>query len=169
MMDYAKIEKQMSQKKHIIITGSRGSGKSTLLRALSSKIGEGKVLPGLVTWCEPGKAVYMSLLGSDDHICVGKFNPESKTRENRMLAVKDGFEVGGVACLLRLIADESEWITIDEIGYLETKSGDYIKKLDEAFDKKRVMAVVRKQELHHIYNIVNREDALVIDLDDEKR
>lgn len=43
-----------SQKKHLVLTGSRGSGKTTLFHALFPAGTE-----GLTTWAVPGKGVYL--------------------------------------------------------------------------------------------------------------
>lgn len=69
--------------------------------------------------------------------------------------------------MTRLIGDSSEWVTIDEIGYLENSSYKYLEKLSEVYERKRVLVVLRKQELTHIQAILNRKDVTVIDLDYE--
>lgn len=163
--DVSMIE-QICNKKHIIITGTRGSGKSTLLREIVDKADICSDIPGIITWCEPGNAVYMRMLGSDDNIVIGTFNPESTSKENRMSPVQSGFDVHGVMLLEQLINSNSEWVLIDEIGYLESTSDKYIEKLKLLFEKKRVMAVVRKQETELINWIIGLEDAYVIDLDE---
>lgn len=156
---------KLMNKKHIVITGSRGSGKTTLLRKLSYEIGDGVVLPGLMTWCEREKAVFMSKVGSDETVVVGRFNPDSPPGTNRMHPVQDGFDIYGVDILSQLISDSSEWVTIDEIGYLENTCSKYLEKLCEVFDRKRVIAVVRKQETDYIRALLSRKDVKVIDLD----
>lgn len=160
------VEDHIQDKRHIVITGNRGSGKTTLLKALTEKRGSGNPLPGIVTWSEPGRAVYMRQTGTDDRIVIGRFNPESTTAENRMCPVQEGFEGYGIAVLDNLINDSSEWVTMDETGYLEAGCKNYLKKLDELFDKKRVIIVVRKQDMEHIHHIINRRDTMVLDLDD---
>ncbi|MCQ2518899.1 MAG: hypothetical protein MJ107_00065 [Lachnospiraceae bacterium] len=122
-------------------------------------------IPGIVTWSEPKRAVYMRKSDSDKVITIGEFNPDSTSKENRMIPVPDGFDIHGVNVLDSLINDSSEWVFIDEIGYLESSSIRYLEKLDELLDKKRVFAVVRKQEIKHIQDIIARSDVLVIDLD----
>ncbi len=152
-------------KKHIIITGSRGSGKSTLLKNILNEADFGSSIPGIITWCEKEKAVYMQRIGSADKVTVGVFNPDSTAGENRMNPVEDGFNVQGVYLLNQLIEDDSPWIYIDEIGYLESTCDKYIEKLNQAFEKKRIIAVVRKQETELLKKLISRQDALVVDLD----
>lgn len=166
MKEYLKlIEDNMRDKKHIVITGDRGSGKTTLLNEVRDKLMSTDCTPGLVTWAEPGKGVFMRGLGCVESVAVGEFDPNIKAKENRMKPVPDGFELKGVLILDNLINSDSEWVTIDEIGYLERTSPTYLKKIDELFDRKRVMAVVRKQEINHINAIIVRDDAFTIDLD----
>lgn len=159
------IKTQIEDKRHIVITGSIGAGKSTLLKTLVAEIGDGSSLLGLVTWCEPGKAVYMRLVGDNDCVTIGTYNPAGTSRETMMIPHKDAFDVDGVAILEHLINEQAEWITIDEIGFLEAECERFLRKLDELFNQKRVIVVVRKQQLEHIKAIVNRKDAVVVDLD----
>lgn len=159
------IKNHIQDKKHIIITGGRGSGKTTLITEAGDNLEFIKSAPGLVTWVESGKAVFMQELGNTDAVKVGEFDPQSMSAENRMRPVPDGFDIYGVRILENLINSDSEWVTIDEIGYLEGTSPSFLKKLDELFIKKRVIAVVRKQNIKHINDIIGREDACVIDLD----
>lgn len=159
------IEARIQDKRHIVITGDRGSGKTTLLTEIRDRFEPLKCAPGLVTWAEPGKAVFAKELGSTDFAMVGEFNPDSLSSENRMRPVAGGFDIYGVGVLDRLISSASEWVTIDEIGYLEGTCPVFLHKLDELFNKKRVIAVLRKQNLRHINDIMGRDDAFTIDLD----
>ena len=163
--DIKYIKEHIKDKKHIIITGAIGSGKSTLLNELRNQFEFGDCIPGLITWNDQGKAVYMRKFGEDEFVAIGECNPYGLSAEKRMQPVPNGFNVYGVSLLDMLIDDDSEWIMIDEIGFLESDCQPYLKKLFELFDKKRVMAVVRKQEIKHIHEIVHRKDAMVIDLD----
>ena len=159
------IEPQLKRKKHIVITGSIGSGKSTLLKRLKVKLCLTDSTPGLITWNVPCQAVYMRKLGDDEPAQIGQFNPNSYSIRNRMKVVPEGFNIYGVSALESFINDDSEWVTIDEIGFLERDCQPYLDKLTELFGKKRIIAVVRKQDIKHINDIINREDALVLDLD----
>ncbi|MCQ2549128.1 MAG: AAA family ATPase [Lachnospiraceae bacterium] len=164
MKDYITyIENHISEKKHLIITGSRGSGKSTLLKKYIEYYGD--AIPGIITWCEPGKAVYMRASDDDSFTTIGLYSSDGASKENRMIPIQEGFTEYGVNALTRLINSKTEWMFIDEIGYLEGTSKDYLAKLNEAFQRKKVMAVVRKQKLEFLRDIINQKDALVIDLD----
>ena len=150
-----------SGKRHIIITGSRSSGKTTLLSGLFPE-----ELPGITTWAEPKKAVYLRENISRETFTVGVFDVNREGNGNRMVPLPDAFETLGVSLLERCAKSESAWVTVDEVGYLEASCTPYIAALDELFEKKQVAAVVRKQELPFLRRLCGREDAFVLDLDD---
>lgn len=151
---------QNSGKRHIILTGSRNSGKTTLLNELFPE----KVC-GITTWAEPKKAVYLKDNISSETVKVGAFEASLDVNENRMLLCDDGFEVFGSKVLNECIENDSEWVTIDEIGYLESACDEYIKSLNRLFDNKHVAAVVRKQSLPLLQQLCSRSDVFVVDLD----
>ncbi len=62
--------------------------------------------------------------------------------------------------------DSTEWAAIDEIGYLETVDKAYCDALVHLMDRKQVLAVIRKQELPFLMQLVQRADAFVLDLDE---
>ncbi len=72
----------------------------------------------------------------------------------------------GTALLNKLAKCPDEWVSIDEIGCLETECPEYCSALESLFDKKRVAAVVGKQPLPFLQSIIERKDVFVIDLDD---
>lgn len=157
----------MQGKKHIIITGAIGSGKTTLLKKLRDKMGFDNSVPALITWNEQGKGVYMRRADVDEAVMIGAFDCKSLSTRNRMKPIVDGFNIRGYAILESFINCNSKWVTIDEIGFLECDCQPYIGKLMELFENKRVMAVVRKQDIKHINDILRRDDVFVIDLDEE--
>ena len=133
---------QTSGKKHLILTGDRGSGKTTLLSALFPC-----PMPGLTSWAVPKQGVYLKDNFSSKTVQIGRFNPDSTGAENRMLPVLDAFSQTGVS-FLRACADvSSDWITIDEIGYLESTCPEYQNALSELMACKHLLMVVRKQKL----------------------
>ena len=140
----------------MIITGSKRSGKTTLLSRLFTE-----KLPGLTSWCERQKSVYLKDNLSDFFVQVGSFSSE----EQKMVLCSDGFEASGIHAVLRLIDNSSPWITIDEIGYLEENCFEYQKALRKLFDKKQVAVVLRKQNLPFINELYSRDDVFIIDLD----
>lgn len=152
-------------KKHIVITGNRKSGKTTLFNQLISEISNDKIIPGITTWAVPGQAVYMRKNGTDDMIKIGEFNPNSTGLENKMQPVYEGFINYGVAYLQELINSDNEWVSIDEIGYLESTCEEYKNIIFELFNNKKVICVVRKQDVDFLNEILARDDVWVRDLD----
>ena len=131
-----------SGKRHLILTGGRGAGKSSLLAQLFPK-----KCPGLATWAEPGKAVYLKETDTGAVVQVGEFDPSIPGKENRMVLYGEGFLTLGVSALERCMIGESEWVTIDEVGYLESTCPEYQAALCALLERKRLAAAVRKQEL----------------------
>lgn len=82
-----------------------------------------------------------------------------------MVLSPDGLRDQGVSFLDRCIQSGSEWISIDEIGYLESGCADYLDGIRRLLERKRVAAVVRKQELPFLQELCSREDAFLVDLD----
>ncbi len=148
-----------SGKKHLFLTGSRKSGKTTLLHELCPEM-----LPGITTWAEPGKAVYLQENRTGLVAQVGRFDPAIPTAENRMRPTA-GFDALGVDALRRCMDAPAGICTIDEIGYLESCSPAYQTAFHTLLTKKQVIAVVRKQELPFLQTLLHREDAFVVDLD----
>lgn len=146
-----------SGKRHLIITGNRGSGKTTLLNSFACA--------DIRTYAEKGKCVYLYDSASGKETVIGKFSPESESMENRMAVCTEGFLGLGISALQNCIENENNFAVIDEIGYLETQCDEYCDKLRKLFDLKRVIAVVRKQEIPFLKELTEREDAFVIDLD----
>ncbi len=151
---------QSSNKRHLILTGSRGSGKTTLLRQLFPE-----TLPGLTTWAQPQKAVFLRENLSGQEAQAGLFDPALPGPGNQMRLLPDGFTSLGIPALLRCMEADSPWITIDEIGYLETRCSAYLEILNALLEKKRVAAVVRKQELPFLKELCSRKDVFLADLD----
>ena len=150
-----------SGKRHLILTGTRGSGKTTLLNALFPE-----PLPGLTTWAEPKKAVYLRENITGQTVQVGAFDPSLPGPGNQMVLLQDDFATLGVPAIHRCTKADSQWITIDEIGYLEDQSEVYHDALRQLLEKKQVAMVIRKQELPFLKELCSREDAFVVDLDD---
>ena len=149
-----------SHKKHIIITGNRGSGKTTLLNQLFPI-----VLPGITTWAIPQMGVYLK----DNLTCetsqVGIYNPSLGGFENKMELLGNGFTALGIQALSNALVSSANWISIDEIGYLESLCPEYLNMISKLMEHKHLLAVVRKQNLSHLNHLCQREDVFLIDLD----
>ena len=97
---------------------------------------------------------------------IGHFDPDLPGPENRMMICENGFSDFGVSVLRRCMEQSQEWVTIDEIGYLDAYCEVYQRTLLELLMRKHVAAVVRKQELPFLRELTEREDAFVVDMDD---
>lgn len=150
-----------SSKRHLILTGSRSSGKTTLLSALFPQ-----PLPGITTWAEPRKAVYLTDNRTRETVEIGRYRDSLPGIENKMVLCSDALAALGIPVLNRCMQGESEWVTIDEIGYLETDCTDYQNAIRELLAQKHVAAVVRKQELPFLQELCGRQDVFLVDLDD---
>lgn len=150
-----------SGKRHIILTGSSGSGKTTLLSKLFSEN-----IPGLTSWAEAGKAVYLKDNFTNDIVQIGIYDSTIPSKKNKMVLSEHGFTSLGIPALKRCMECNSKWISIDEIGYLEASCSMYIETLRVLFNQKQVVAVVRKQNLPFLEEISGRNDDFIVDLDD---
>ena len=71
----------------------------------------------------------------------------------------------GIPVLRRCLQSESDWISIDEIGFLEENCEPFKDAIRDLFDHKQVLAVVRKQDLPFLNELRNRPDVFLLDLD----
>ncbi len=149
-----------SNKRHIVITGGRGAGKTTLL---------GKLFPvplrGVTTFAEPKKAVYLRENGTENNVAIGIYDGSLPGTENKMRPRREAFASHGVALLKKLAHCTDEWVSIDEIGYLETECPEYCNAIESLMEQKRVVATVRKQALPFLQSLCERKDVFLIDLD----
>lgn len=154
---------QNSGKKHFLITGNRGIGKTTFyLRVKEELCGSNeRNVPEIMTYLIPQeKVVFRNVLtGEEDTIGIFK--------NNWMVTVSSGFQNLGVSSVKEAIAaKDSEWAAIDEIGFLESKEECFKDAVRQLFAEKRVLAVVRKQDLSFLNELKSREDVYLIDMDD---
>ena len=77
----------------------------------------------------------------------------------------NGFVTVGIQALGTALKGSSDWISIDEIGYLESQCPEYLNMISKLMDHKHLLAVVRKQNLSHLNHLCQREDVFLIDLD----
>ena len=150
-----------SGKRHLILTGQRGSGKTTLLSQLFPE-----VLPGITTWAKPYEAVFMKENGTEKTIQIAQYDASITGTEAKMVLIDDAMAVWGTEILNRCAVSNCEWITIDEVGFLEEGCEPYKQALRRLLEQKQVIAVVRKQELPFLNELRSRNDVFVIDLDE---
>ena len=146
--------------RHIFLTGGKGSGKSTLFEKLKAGIPETAVI---TTWAVPRTAVFAGC-GKDTQVQLGVYDPTHESIDNKMLPCEEGLDMIRKE-ILRISESAEDWAAIDEIGYLETVDRAYCEALVGLMDRKQVLAVIRKQEIPFLVSLLQRKDAMVIDLD----
>ena len=83
-----------------------------------------------------------------------------------MKPLPEGFTKLGIPALLRCAHLDTPWVTVDEVGYLESGMERYQQAFRTLLENKQVAAVVRKQPLAFLQELCSRKDAFVVDLDD---
>lgn len=78
---------------------------------------------------------------------------------------REGFHTLGITALQQCADTDSTWISIDEIGYLETECPDYCNAIRRLMDQKRLAAAVRRQSLPFLEELCGQEDVFLVDLD----
>lgn len=151
---------QNSNKKNLLITGGRKTGKTTLLSNLFPS-----QTRGITTRAIPGDCVCLRENITGRTACIGEYDPTRGTLENKMRLCREELLSVGIPALEACIASEDPWITVDEIGYLETDCPEYCQQLRTLLDTKRVAAVIRKQNLPFLQELCNRSDVFLLDLD----
>lgn len=144
----------------MILTGGRRTGKTTLLRALFPE-----ETSGITTWAIPKESVYIQENQTKQKERIGVYDDAYGGKENKMHPCRETFLGFGISALTSCMESDEEWITVDEIGYLETECPEYCEALLQLMKKKRVAAVVRKQELPFLRSLCARDDVFLIDLD----
>lgn len=156
MNEIAKKLLDLKHKKHLLITGEKQIGKSTLF-----------------SFFKKNDYIYTKLIKKNNYPCKVILNYKDK-----VLTI--GEFVGGKMCpkiaqldlasqfLDELIACDDEFVYIDEIGFLERTSQKYVDKLKQLFEKKRVIACIRKDEHEFLKYFYNLEDVLLVEMSVEK-
>lgn len=153
-----------SGKRNLLLTGSRGAGKTTLLESLLPP-GD---LPGVRSFAVrqgegPPSCIIMEDRQSGEREVIGRF------AEGKMQPCPEVLDTFGVSLLENAACVPGEWAAVDEVGFLEGSSPDYCQALEQLFEKKRVLAVLRKASFPWLESLCQREDCLLLDLDEELR
>lgn len=121
--------------------------------------------PGITTWAVRGKGVWLRENGTENIARIGEFDPLVSQEEQRMRPCRSGFLDLGIPALDRAAAAPGEWATMDEIGYLETDCPEFRDEILRLLERKRVMAVLRKQDIPFLEELRSRKDVFLVDLD----
>ena len=135
-----------------------------MLQELLPLLSEGPIF-GITTWAEKERGVWLRESIGGQVAQVGVFDAKASGKENRMKPVLQGFLTLGLETLKRACSDENDWFYIDEIGYLECGCEVYCDGILHLTEQKRLLAVVRKQEIPFLLELQNRQDVYVYDLD----
>lgn len=150
-----------SSRRHLLITGGRGRGKTTLLESL---LGDREV-PGLRSGVERGvdglpELVWLEERGGSGRCVIGR------RTTGAMEPVPGALDPAGAELVRRVLAAPGDWAAVDEIGFLEQSSTTYQQALWRLFEEKRMLAVLRKEDLPFLNSLRGREDCFVLDLDE---
>ncbi len=153
---------QNSGKRHLLLTGSRGCGKSTRFTELQQLL-----------HAEMGIRTKMIAHENSRHVILRENNSEKEALIGQMLPgrgmcpMEKGFLDLGIPALERARASSAQWVSIDELGFLESSCLPFQQAVLRCFEEKQVLAVLRKQELPFLDSLRQREDVFVLDLDEE--
>lgn len=151
-----------SNKKHLLITGSKGVGKSTLLKEmLKGQASYGGIKTQLLIDEDLSRKVILNdILDSDIRALVGR------SLKDKMTPIISGFEDTGAFILNKYRNSHQELIVIDEIGFLEVGAKGYQEEIFRSFREKKLIAILRKEDNSLIYKIKKLEDVFIVDLDE---
>ena len=153
-----------SGKKHLVLTGTHRAGKTTRFQSFCTHLKEmGEPLPGITTYAVPGECVMLKENESGREMKIGIFDPESTG--SPMRTATEGFSELGCPALFGMAESEGNWVSIDELGFLESNELIFQEAVRAVFDRKRVLAVLRKQDIPFLNELRERDDVYLVDLD----
>lgn len=121
-------------------------------------------MPGILTHAVPKSCVTMQNVPEGRQAQIGVYDPALPGSENKM-RVCPALEEQAVPMIRQLADSAGEWAFVDEIGYLECSSPSCMNALNALFDRKRVIAAVRKQDVPFLQEVTKRPDVFCVDLD----
>ena len=154
----------VSNKRHLLLTGSIGSGKTTMHQKLLAMICD-SAIPGITTWAVRGEGVYLRENLSGKERQIGIYDEQLAEIKKPMRLLTEGFLELGIPTLQNGRKQAFEWFSIDEIGFLESGCQEYCEELHHLMDEKRLIGCIRKQELPFLKEIMSRPDVFLVDLD----
>jgi nucleoside-triphosphatase len=160
------MEAIMENIKNVFLTGAIKCGKSTLVNKILEKLNLSysgyRTLPYFINGLHQG--FYIEGYIENENIC----KPISvKIEGYKMIPILEAFEIIGVDIVKRSIDSlNSKIILIDEIGFLEKEAYKFKEEIKKCLDSQKfVIGVLRKMEDEFFDYIKDREDTLVIDIE----
>lgn len=160
---------RMTEKKHLFITGSRDSGKSYLINNILKCMSDSFNLLQSHRTDTPQVVIKSNLVEGNKEFVIGAprtsgIKPASKG--NNMTIIEDGFINCAIPAIeSHLNTSPEKSFVIDELGYLESSCVPFQQAVEKLLDNSHVLAVIRKQSTEFLNRICNRDDVVVIDID----
>lgn len=160
---------RMTGRKHLFITGGRGSGKSYLVNNILKCMSDSFNQLQSHRTDMPQVVIKSNLVDENKEFVIGVprisvVNPASKG--NNMTIIEDGFINCAIPAIeSHLNATPEKLFVIDELGYLESSCAPFQQAVEKLLDNSHVLAVIRKQSTEFLDRICNRDDVLMIDID----
>ena len=156
----------MKPYKNILITGAKNSGKSTLanwfLDLLDCKYAGFRTVQAFETDAGP--------LYEMEDILSGQKQLISAYVNERIRGIESAFEEFGVLLLENALQSDAPVILTDEIGRFERHCTRFLEQVQKIADSEKLgILLLKKEDLPHIQKMKEREDSLLIDLDEISR
>lgn len=143
--------------RHICITGQLGIGKSYLFKQLATHM-KAHCLYTKMVYERPRHVV---LSNSYDHqqVVVATYHED----QQKMIVNAKAYEQDALTMLTKMTSD---WIGIDEVGFLEKDAVIYTKTVLDLLETKHMLCVLRKDKHSPLLDTLrNRQDTYYVDLD----
>lgn len=125
-------------------------------------------MPGISTYAVPGQAIVLRELSGHSAV-IGRYEkPQEGGGCGCMRPVCAGLEGFAREAILRCgePCPDTDWVSVDELGYVESGCEPFCGAVRSLFDRKRVLAVLRKQHTPFLDELRARDDAYILDLDE---
>lgn len=153
---------------NFLITGKKGIGKSFLAQRVIDYFQEDyvgyKTLPYLINE-KPKGHYFHSLIELDDMENDLPFTIRNK--KDGCIYIREVFDTIGIPCLTKSLHSSEKIVLLDEIGVAESCNILYINMVEALLNSdKIVVGILKKVNSSLINRIKDRQDILLVDLDD---
>jgi molybdenum cofactor cytidylyltransferase len=155
---------QDSEKKHLLITGSKKSGKTTIRNEI---VRDQNLFGGIETFAIRDEHIIPKqiILRDIKYPKISGMIAKRNEAGNSLIPIPETFEELGSDILNRYNSSEVETMIIDEIGFLERNCPTYQKELMYSLENKKVIATVRKELNAFTRKLIQHPDIYLIDMD----